>query len=165
MKRFLFLCAALCCAAITHAQKWEGLAKTPPMGWSSWNKFGRNVDERMIRETADAMVASGLADAGYVYINIDDCWHAPDRDADGFPQCDPEHFPGGMKALADYLHIPMAQTVGIGDSDNDRAMLHDAGLSVAMGNAQADIKAQCDLITEDNDHNGVGEAICRILEL
>ena len=104
MKRFLFLCAALCCAAITHAQKWEGLAKTPPMGWSSWNKFGRNVDERMIRETADAMVASGLADAGYVYINIDDCWHAPDRDADGFPQCDPEHFPGGMKALADYIH-------------------------------------------------------------
>ena len=71
----------------------------------------------------------------------------------------------GLKALADYLHIPMAQTVGIGDSDNDRAMLHDAGLSVAMGNAQADIKAQCDLITEDNDHNGVGEAICRILEL
>lgn len=104
MKRFLFLCAALCCAAISHAQKWEGLAETPPMGWSSWNKFGRNVDERMIRETADAMVASGLADAGYVYINIDDCWHAPDRDADGFPQCDPEHFPGGMKALADYIH-------------------------------------------------------------
>ena len=65
----------------------------------------------------------------------------------------------GLKALADYLHIPMAQTVGIGDSDNDRAMLHDAGLSIAMGNAQADIKAQCDLITEDNDHNGVGEAI------
>lgn len=71
----------------------------------------------------------------------------------------------GLKALADYLHIPMAQTVGIGDSDNDRAMLHDAGLSVAMGNAQADIKAQCDLITEDSDHNGVGEAIRRILEL
>ena len=71
----------------------------------------------------------------------------------------------GLRALADYLHIPMAQTVGIGDSDNDRAMLHDAGLSVAMGNAQADIKAQCDLITEDNDHNGVGEAIRRILEL
>ena len=71
----------------------------------------------------------------------------------------------GLKALADYLHIPMEQTVGIGDSDNDRAMLHDVGLSVAMGNAQADIKAQCDLITEDNDHNGVGEAIRRILEL
>ena len=71
----------------------------------------------------------------------------------------------GLKALADYLHIPMAQTVGIGDSDNDRAMLHDVGLSVAMGNAQADVKAQCDLITEDNDHNGVGEVIRRILEL
>lgn len=71
----------------------------------------------------------------------------------------------GLKALADYLRIPMAQTVGIGDSDNDRAMLHDAGLSVAMGNASEDIKARCDLVTADNDHNGVGEAIRRILAL
>lgn len=46
----------------------------------------------MIREIADALVASGLADAGYVYINIDDCWHAAERDADGFPQCDPNVF-------------------------------------------------------------------------
>lgn len=104
MKRIFLLCAALCFAAVSHAQKWEGLADTPPMGWSSWNKFACNVDEGMIREIADALVASGLADAGYVYINIDDCWHAAERDADGFPQCDPERFPSGMKALADYVH-------------------------------------------------------------
>lgn len=104
MKRLLLFCAALCCAATSSAQKWEGLADTPPMGWSTWNKFGCNVDERMVREMADALVESGLAEAGYVYLNIDDCWHASERDADGFPQCDPERFPGGMKALADYVH-------------------------------------------------------------
>ena len=87
MKRIFLLCAALCCAAVSQAQKWEGLADTPPMGWSSWNKFACNVDEKMIREIADALVSSGLADAGYVYLNIDDCWHAAERDADGFPQC------------------------------------------------------------------------------
>ena len=86
------------------AQKYEGLAATPPMGWNSWNKFGCDISEELIREAADALVASGLADAGFVYINLDDCWHAPERDADGFPQCDPERFPSGMKALVDYVH-------------------------------------------------------------
>ena len=56
-----------------NAQKWDELAKTPPMGWSSWNKFARNINEKSIREIADAMVSSGLADCGYVYVNIDDC--------------------------------------------------------------------------------------------
>ena len=69
MKRIFLLCAALCCAAVSHAQKWEGLADTPPMGWSSWNKFACNVDEKMIREIADALVSSGLADAG-TFISI-----------------------------------------------------------------------------------------------
>lgn len=103
MKRLL-LFAALVWATAAAAQKWEGLADTPPMGWNSWNRFGCDIDERMIRETADALVESGLAEAGYVYINLDDCWHAPERDADGFPQCDTTRFPSGMKALADYVH-------------------------------------------------------------
>ena len=85
------------------AQKWEGLSQTPQMGWSSWNKFQGNIDEDIIKGMADAMVSSGLRDAGYTYINIDDCWHGQ-RDADGFIQADPKHFPGGMKALADYVH-------------------------------------------------------------
>ena len=63
MKHLLLFCAALCCAATSSAQKWEGLADTPPMGWSTWNKFGCNVDERMVREMADALVESGLAEA------------------------------------------------------------------------------------------------------
>ncbi|WP_187263502.1 glycoside hydrolase family 27 protein [Pontibacter beigongshangensis] len=83
--------------------KFNGLALTPPMGWNSWNKFACNVNEQLIRETADAMVASGMKDAGYTYVNIDDCWHGQ-RDSLGFIQPDPERFPSGMKALADYVH-------------------------------------------------------------
>jgi alpha-galactosidase len=86
-----------------QAQKFEGLALTPPMGWNSWNKFQCNVDEWLIRETADAMVSSGMKDAGYRYVVIDDCWHG-ERDSLGFIHPDPERFPSGMKALADYVH-------------------------------------------------------------
>jgi alpha-galactosidase len=86
-----------------HAQKFEGLAKTPPMGWNSWNKFGCNVNEQMIRNIADVMVSSGLKDAGYEYIVIDDCWHG-ERDSLGFITAHPGNFPSGMKALSDYIH-------------------------------------------------------------
>jgi alpha-galactosidase len=85
------------------AQKWEHLADTPQMGWSTWNKFQGNISEEVIKGIADAMVESGLRDAGYTYINIDDCWHGK-RDADGFIQADPVKFPNGMKAVADYVH-------------------------------------------------------------
>ena len=57
------------------ARKSAGLAETPLMGWNSWNTFGCKVDARLIRQIADAMVASGMKEAGYEYINIDDCWH------------------------------------------------------------------------------------------
>ncbi|MGM9490351.1 glycoside hydrolase family 27 protein [Ideonella sp. YS5] len=79
------------------------LAPTPPMGWNSWNKFACNVSEQLIRQQADAMAASGMKDAGYQYIVIDDCWQKS-RDADGNIQADPERFPSGIKALADYVH-------------------------------------------------------------
>ena len=85
------------------AQKWEGLADTPQMGWSTWNKFQGNISEDVIRGIADVMAESGLRDAGYTYINIDDCWHGK-RDANGFIQADAKKFPNGMKALADYVH-------------------------------------------------------------
>jgi len=79
------------------------LARTPPMGWNSWNHFSCNVDEQTIRETADAMVSSGMRDAGYRYIVIDDCWQVS-RDANGALVADPQRFPHGIKALADYVH-------------------------------------------------------------
>lgn len=86
-----------------QAQKWEHLANTPQMGWSTWNKFQGNISEEIIKGIADAMVESGLRDAGYTYINIDDCWHGK-RDDNGFIQADPVKFPNGMKAVADYVH-------------------------------------------------------------
>jgi alpha-galactosidase len=80
-----------------------GPARTPPMGWNSWHHFGCNVSEALIRETADALVASGLREAGYAYVVIDDCWQL-ERAADGAIRPDPARFPSGMKALADYVH-------------------------------------------------------------
>ena len=86
------------------AQKFEGLAPTPPMGWNSWNTFEVNIDEQLIKETADALIESGMRDAGYRYIVIDDGWEAMERDSEGNLIPDPERFPSGMKALGDYLH-------------------------------------------------------------
>jgi len=103
MKLRVIIVVALAAAATARAQKFEGLATTPPMGWNSWNQFGCAVDERLVRETADAMVATGMRDAGYLYVNIDDCWQGT-RDEHGFLRPDPERFPSGMKALADYVH-------------------------------------------------------------
>lgn len=82
----------------------NGVALTPPMGWSSWNLFRHKINEDLIKEIADAMVKSGLADCGYKYVNIDDCWQASSRDANGRLQCDKVNFPSGIKALADYVN-------------------------------------------------------------
>jgi alpha-galactosidase len=103
MKKLFLLIAVAFFAAGASAQKFENLAKTPPMGWNSWNKFGCNVDEVMIMGMADAMVSSGMKDAGYEYIVIDDCWQV-DRDANGEIVVDKVRFPHGMKYVADYVH-------------------------------------------------------------
>lgn len=79
------------------------LAKTPQMGWSTWNKFATNINEDLLKATADQMVALGLVEAGYVYLNIDDGWHG-ERNEQGFIQADSVKFPSGMKAFADYVH-------------------------------------------------------------
>jgi alpha-galactosidase len=81
----------------------SALALTPPMGWNSWNKFACNVSEDMIKGMADAMVKSGMKDAGYQYVNIDDCWQVS-RDSNGNIVADPQRFPHGMKAVGDYIH-------------------------------------------------------------
>ena len=86
------------------------LARTPPMGWNSWNKFGCNVSDKLIREVADAMSANGMRDAGYRYVTIDDCWQVA-RGANGVIVADSTRFPHGIKALADYVH---ARGLGFG---------------------------------------------------
>nr|AQQ75132.1 GH27 [uncultured bacterium] len=82
----------------------NGLALTPPMGWNSWNIFYQNINETQIKQIADAMVSSGMKDAGYIYLNLDDNWMATSRDANGNLRADPTRFPSGMKALGDYIH-------------------------------------------------------------
>jgi alpha-galactosidase len=82
----------------------NGVARTPPMGWNSWNTFGCSINESLIRGMADAIVSSGMRDLGYQYVVVDDCWFNPSRDTAGNLQGDPSRFPSGMKALGDYLH-------------------------------------------------------------
>ena len=80
------------------------IAKRPPMGWNTWNTFGRSISEEVVLGAADCLIKSGLAAKGYTYIVIDDCWSLPQRDAQGRLVPDPEKFPHGMKYIADYLH-------------------------------------------------------------
>ncbi|OYQ49300.1 alpha-galactosidase [Flavobacterium aurantiibacter] len=97
----IFVC---CCSISIFAQKPAGLAKTPPMGWNSWNTFETNINEELVKKTADALVASGMKDAGYLYLVLDDGWMAKERDENGNLVPDPVKFPSGLPALIDYVH-------------------------------------------------------------
>ncbi|WP_443072888.1 glycoside hydrolase family 27 protein [Streptomyces sp. S465] len=79
-------------------------ALTPPLGWNSWNSFGCGVTEAQVRQATDAMVSSGMRDAGYRYVVVDDCWFDPQRDTAGNLRANPTKFPSGMRALGDYIH-------------------------------------------------------------
>jgi len=104
MKRFsLYILILLFLLTPVYGQKFKDLAKLPPMGWNSWNCFGPNINEKQIKEIADAMVSSGMRDAGYVYIVIDDGWQIG-RDENGNIIVNKKKFPNGIKALADYIH-------------------------------------------------------------
>jgi hypothetical protein len=102
--------AALVCAAAMLAMAAparaldDGQALTPPMGFNDWNAFGCNVSEQLIKDTALAMHTNGMQDAGYQYVNIDDCWLEKTRSADGHLVPDPVKFPDGIKGTADYVH-------------------------------------------------------------
>ncbi|RNC65642.1 glycoside hydrolase family 27 protein [Proteiniphilum sp. X52] len=100
---FVLSFASLGACVELSAQKFDQIARTPPMGWNSWNKFNCDINENIIREIADAMASNGMKEAGYEYVVIDDCWHG-ERDSLGFIQPNPKTFPSGMKALADYVH-------------------------------------------------------------
>ena len=82
----------------------NGVALTPPMGWSSWNLFRHRINEDIIKSIGDAMANSGLKDAGYTYVNIDDCWQASERDENGRLQCDKLNFKSGIKSLSEYMN-------------------------------------------------------------
>lgn len=111
----------------------KALAATPPMGWSSWNKFAEHIDDKTVRAMADAMVSTGLRDAGYTYVNIDDGWQGK-RDANGVLQPNAK-FPD-MKALTDYVHSKGLK-IGIYSSQGPRTC---AGYEGSYGHVQQDAK-------------------------
>jgi len=141
MRLFYFVAAAIACVTIAgldgsaHAQAStkaaSRLAATPPMGWNSWNHFADKVDDKTIRAAADAMVSSGMRDAGYVYVNIDDTWEGT-RDAEGRIRPNAK-FPD-MKALADYVHSKGLK-LGIYSSPGAKTC---AGYEGSLGHEQQD---------------------------
>jgi len=104
MKIKIFLIVFLFCYTKGIAQKFEGLAPTPPMGWNSWNTFQTNISDTLVKGIADKIVASGMRDAGYTYLVLDDGWMAKERDSNGNLVPDPKKFPQGIKVLVDYVH-------------------------------------------------------------
>jgi len=104
MKNKNLLVIALFFFVNVHAQKFENLALAPPMGWNSWNTFQTNINEDLVKQTADAIVSSGMKDAGYEYIVLDDGWMEMERDSAGNLLPDRKKFPHGMKVLIDYVH-------------------------------------------------------------
>src|SRR5690554_300360 len=121
------------------AEKSPEVGQLPALGWNSWNTFGCNVSEVMIREMADAMVESGMQEAGYEYINIDDCWHG-ERDTNGNISASKEHFPSGIKALADYVHSKGLKLGIYSDAGNTTC----AGRPGSRGHEYQDAKTYAD---------------------
>lgn len=104
MKKLLLL-ISVAIALSANAQKFPGLALTPPMGWNSWNTFATNINEKLVMETADMLVSSGMKEAGYIYLVLDDGWMAMERDSiTGNLVPDPVKFPNGIKKVVDYVH-------------------------------------------------------------
>jgi alpha-galactosidase len=116
-----------------HKVPYNGLAKTPPMGWNSWNLFAEKVDDKTVRTMADAMITSGMKDAGYIYVNIDDTWEGT-RDANGVLHTN-HKFPD-MKALADYVHSKGLK-IGIYSSPGPRTC---GGYPASYGHEEQDAK-------------------------
>ncbi|MFW0787208.1 glycoside hydrolase family 27 protein [Gordonia sp. CPCC 206044] len=148
----------------------EGLAPTPPMGWNSWNTFGCNITEQTVRAQADALVASGLREAGYRYVIVDDCWSADQRAADGTLQADPRRFPSGMAALGEYLHdrgLRFGLYSGASDKTCTQYLGDRPGATGSRGHERRDAATfaswqvdylKYDWCSSDSDHDGQVEA-------
>ncbi|BCJ30841.1 NEW3 domain-containing protein [Actinocatenispora sera] len=119
----------------------DTVGATPPMGWNSWNQFGCDISDQVVREEARALVSTGLRDAGYGYVDIDDCWQAPERTVDGALQADPTRFPHGIKPLADYVHS-LGLKLGIYGNPGARSCAQRnrgyPGMSGSLGHVQQD---------------------------
>jgi len=129
------------------------LAPTPPMGFNNWNAFGCDVSETLIKQTADVMVSSGLKAAGYVYVNIDDCWALRERDADGRLVPDPVKFPSGIKGVADYVHAKGLKLGIYGDAGTKTCAGYPGSLGVEELDARTWAEWGVDYLKYDNCYN------------
>ncbi|MFD8303546.1 NPCBM/NEW2 domain-containing protein [Streptomyces sp. NPDC059690] len=122
----------------------DGLALTPPMGFNNWNSTHCRAEfnESMVKGIADLFVEKGLKDAGYRYVNLDDCWALPNRDADGRLVPDPARFPNGIKAVADYVHSKGLK-LGIYTSAGTKTC-NSAGFPGALGHEYSDARQFAD---------------------
>ncbi|WP_370468433.1 NEW3 domain-containing protein [Streptacidiphilus sp. P02-A3a] len=131
----------------------NGLALTPPMGWNDWNAFGCDVSAKLVEQTADKIVSSGLKADGYEYVNIDDCWMSPNRDAAGNLVPDPVKFPDGIKGVADYVH-KLGLKLGIYESAGSNTC---QGYPGSLGHEQQDADSFAswgvDYLKYDNCYN------------
>jgi alpha-galactosidase len=103
--RSLVCAAFLVLVAVPHALAVDnGLARTPAMGWNSWNYYGCGINEAIVKQIAETIATNGMKEAGYEYVNLDDCWMATSRTSSGALVPDPTNFPDGMAAVAAYVH-------------------------------------------------------------
>jgi alpha-galactosidase len=130
-----------------------GLALTPPMGFNSWNAVGCEVTERLIRDTADMLISSGLAALGYRYVNIDDCWSLRERGPDGRLVPDPVKFPSGIKGVADYVHGKGLKLGIYGDAGTRTCAGFPGSLGVEVLDAQTWADWGVDYLKYDNCNN------------
>ncbi|XP_057425393.1 alpha-galactosidase-like [Lotus japonicus] len=135
----------------------NGLGQTPPMGWNSWNRFGCDINESLVRETADAMVSTGLAALGYKYINLDDCWAEINRDHQGNMVPKASTFPSGIRALAHYVHSKGLKFGIYSDAGNQTCSKRMPG---SLGHEEQDAKTFAswgiDYLKYDNcENNGI----------
>ncbi len=157
MRRILAVAAVTFAAALSLTSPAgaleNGLARTPPMGWNTWNTFECNINETLVKQTTDLMVGSGLRDRGYTYVNLDDCWMTWSRDAAGNLVADPAKFPSGLKALGDYIHA-RGMKFGIYE---DAGTMTCQGYPGSLGHEQADANLFAswgvDYLKYDNCHN------------
>ncbi|MFD0342216.1 NPCBM/NEW2 domain-containing protein [Streptomyces sp. NPDC127117] len=131
-------------APAVTGQSGNGLALTPPMGFNNWNSTHcrAEFDESMVKGIADIFVEKGLKAAGYQYVNLDDCWAKPQRNADGELEADPQRFPNGIKAVADYVHSKGLK-IGIYTSAGTKTC-DSVGLPGALGHEFSDAQQFAD---------------------
>ncbi|XP_057835931.2 alpha-galactosidase isoform X1 [Cryptomeria japonica] len=152
MKMIWVLFALLCYQA--ESAGFNGLAQTPQMGWNNFNHFPVGINEQIIRETADAIISTGLSKLGYVYVNIDDRWANLDRDSQGNLVANSTTFPSGIKALADYVHSKGLKIGIYSDAGNQTcAKTQPGSLGYEEQDANTFASWGIDYLKYDNCHN------------